>query len=219
MDQDLQLSMGPLVSPLSTVQIKNGALPGLTDDKPYFTYAEAPPPPSYVTTSNAASRAVDVAWAPGGNEWSENLITNGYVLRYSKAEHSSPLNWNEMVVGNVIKTTIRGLQPNSRYYVSIAGLAGDQEQDCWWKNLDSYGRIQNSSIFSQIDTALKGLNTTVTAHTLADDISFGAFDANLTQSHGPIDSISSIGPSGIENGEGHYGLALVGDAAILNCNS
>lgn len=219
MDQDLQKGMGPLISPPSMVEVRNGALAGLTDGKPYFTYAKAPPPPIYVTTSNAASHAVDVAWAPGGDEWSQNLITTGYVLRYSRATHSSPSDWNEMLVGNITKTTIRGLEKNSLYHVSIAGLAGDQEQKGWWK-LDSYGRLQDNSILSvEISRALEGLNTTVTAHTLADDISFESFDANLTQSHGPIDSSSSIGPSGVEDGEGHYGLALIGDASILNCNS
>ena len=220
MDQDLQHSMGPLISSPSLVEVRNGALPGLTDGKPYFTYAKAPPPPSYVTTSNAASHAIDVAWAPGGNDWSQDLVTTGYILRFPKATRSSPSDWNEMVVGNVTKTTIRDLQPNSLYYVSIAALAGDQEQEGWWKNLDSYGRVQDNSILlAEISSALEGLNTTVTAHTLADDISFFSFNANLTQSHGPIDSSSSIGPSGVEGGEGHYGLALVGDASILNCNS
>ena len=220
MDQDLQQSMGPLISPPSMVEVRNGALNGLTDGKPYFTYAKAPPPPSYVTASNAASHAIDVAWAPGGDEWSQNLITTGYVLRYSRATHSSPLDWNEMLVGNITKTTIRGVEPNSLYYVSIAGLAGNQATEGWWKNLDSYGRLQDNSILSaEIDRALEGLNTTVTAHTLADDINFESFDVNLTQSHGPIDSSSSIGPSGVEDGEGHYGLALIGDASILNCNS
>ena len=219
-DQDLQKSMGPLISPQSMVEVRNGALPGLTDGKPYFTYAKAPPPPSYVTTSNAASHAIDVAWAPGGDEWSQNLVTTGYVLRYSRATRSSPSDWNEMIVGNITKTTIRGLEPNSLYYVSIAALAGNQEQEGWWKNLDSYGRLQDNSILSvEISRALEGLNTTVTAHTLADDINFESFDANLMQSHGPIDSSSSIGPSGVKDGEGHYGLALIGDAAILNCNS
>ena len=220
MDQDLQKSMGPLISPQSMVEVRNGALPGLTDGKPYFTYAKAPPSPSYVTTSNAASHAIDVAWAPGGDEWSQNLFTIGYVLRYSRATRSSPSDWNEMIVGNITKTTIRGLEPNSLYYVSLAALSGDQEREGWWKNLDFYGRVQDNSILSaEISRALEGLNTTVTAHTLADDISFESFDANLTQSHGPIDSSSSIGPSGVEDGEGHYGLALIGDAAILNCNS
>ena len=218
MDADLQESMGPLISQSSIVQVKNGALPGLADGKRYFIYAKAPPPPIHVASSNAASHAIDIAWTPGGSEWSQNMIITGYVLRW-RTDKSSSSDWSEMVVGNVTKTTIRGLQANSRYYIVIAGLAGDQEKTGWWKDLDLYGRVQDTTILSEMGRALEGLNNTISVHTLADDISFDSFDANKTQNHGAIDPGRSIDPRGIEGGEGHHGLALIGDAAILNCNS
>ncbi len=117
-----------------------------------------------------------------------------------------------MITGNITTTTIRGLSPNTTYEFGISGLNEDQSSNLW-SNLDLYGRRQI------LDDAVEGPIATIIGHTLMYDIQFDNFDANSTQNHGPIIVSSSIGPTGIRSGEGHYGLVLVGHSNIQNCNA
>ena len=160
-------------------------------------------------------RSVDISWKPGGSVWDQMTCT-GFNIKWKeyndKLTSSAP--WTHTyTTGNVTTTTIRGLQPNKTYVFGIAALNEDQSQDNWY-NLDLYGR---RSILDE--DAHEGQIETIIGRTLLHDIEFARFDANSTQNHGPAIHESSIGPTAREDGEGHYGLALVGHANIENCNS
>ena len=62
------------------------------------------------------------------------------------------------------------------------------------------------------------METNATA-TLAQDFEFTRFSANHTVNASAADGRASQGPSGSVGGEGHYGLVLVGDANVENCNA
>ena len=54
------------------------------------------------------------------------------------------------------------------------------------------------------------------------DFRFDTFDANSTllpRTGGAVDKRSMQGPTGNFHGEGHYGINMVGDANLENCNS
>ena len=122
-----------------------------------------------------------------------------------------------MVIGNVTTTTIRGLTHNSMYCFGVSGLTENQKNDSWWTDLDFYGRrLENQ----HIDGALEGHTTPYECgRTLLFDVEFNLFNANQTQDHGPLDKRQSFGPGAVSSGEGHFGLRLVGNANIENCNS
>lgn len=63
--------------------------------------------------------------------------------------------------------------------------------------------------------------TTNATATLEHDFLFERFSANLTvnASQAGIGLQASLGPSGVIGGEGHYGMVLVGDANVENCNA
>jgi hypothetical protein len=67
---------------------------------------------------------------------------------------------------------------------------------------------------------LLSVETNATA-TLAHDFAFERFSANHTAngSQAATHLAASLGPSGVVGGEGHYGLVLVGDANVENCNA
>ena len=96
----------------------------------------------------------------------------------------------------------------------MSGLNENQAQASWWNNsMDLYGRRK------LIPGGLEGNFATISGKTLQHDLYFPFFDSNFTQDHGPLDEKSTIGPTGIATGEGNYGLRLVGDANIENCNA
>ena len=209
-------SYSSLIASPSLVQLRNGILPGLIDEKAYFSYAKGPPSPINVKVFNVASRSVDVSWAPGGSVLNHMVVT-GYLVRWrgedtrDEERASATSGWRKMILGNVTMSTVRGLKPSSRYHVVISALAEDQHN---WAVLDHYGRKAQA-----LDGALEGLSSTIQVQTLSFDLQFRWFDANATLNHGPIDKRSNVGPTGVEMGEGHYGINLVGNAGIENCSS
>ena len=140
------------------------------------------------------------------------MTFTGYIIKWREVSGKTNHWPHSMVVGNITTTTIRGLSPNTTYVFGIGGLNEDQNDELCIK-LDLYGRR------NMLDDAIEGSFETITGHTLTHDVWFQRFDANSTQNHGPVVQNSSLGPTGIETGEGHYGLVLVGHANIENCNS
>lgn len=122
------------------------------------------------------------------------------------------MNWEKsMVVGNITTTSIRPLQPNCKYVIAISGLSENQSL-APREMLDLYGRR------SIIEGALEGSYEIISTHTLKDDFVFELFRANQTQNYSAINDSVTLGPTGVLGGEGHYGLELIGDASIENCN-
>jgi hypothetical protein len=142
------------------------------------------------------------------------MTYTGFVIRWRQGEKTKKVSsWPyKMITGNITTTTIRGLSPNTTYEFGISGLNEDQNSNTWY-DLDLYGRR------NILGDALEGPIATTIGHTLMYDIEFNSFDANSTQNHGPVIQRSSIGPTGIRSGEGHYGLILVGHSNIQNCNT
>ena len=143
------------------------------------------------------------------------MTQTGFIIRWREERLK---HWtNSMVVGNITSstsTTVRGLMSNTSYVFGVASLTENQNDTSWFSNLDIYGRR------NIVEGALEGkISTFAIGKTLVYDLRFVYFNANFTQQHGPTDKRSSIGPRGIMKGEGHYGLILVGDANIENCNS
>ena len=84
----------------------------------------------------------------------------------------------------------------------------------------SFLHIHSFAFSFQLDRALISTwspPTDITA-TLVSDITYNAFDANSTLNHSSVDDRMSLGPTGVIGGEGAYGLNLVGDANVENCN-
>lgn len=202
---------GPYISFPLQVKVQNGAFPsGLLDSMPFFTYAKAPPHPENLYAFNLASRSIDIEWSPGGSVW-DHMTYTGYVLKWREASSST---WqSSMVVGNITKTSVRGLRQNTTYSIGVSGLNEDQKNSTWWRSFDQYGRRK------ALEGALEGLIATIDARTLHADVDFSKFNANTTQNHGPVDARNRVWPGGLKTGGGHYGLTLVGDASIENCNA
>ena len=84
-----------------------------------------------------------------------------------------------------------------------------------WQHLDLYGRrkrIPGARVSKySISTNEERLRSY--------DFYFTTFHANSTLNHSSVDRRSSRGPTGNIGGEGHYGLNLVGDTNLENCNA
>ena len=153
-----------------------------------------------------------------------------------------------VVLGNVTYTTVVGLKPDTLYEFRVAALSEDQDETgcvesstavgaapgprCrtditgmptakrtrdQWRQLDLYGRrtlVQGGVVGTYSDAA-------ATVRTLRVDFAFSRFDANATLVHGSEATglVDVAGPTGSYGGQGHYGLHLVGDAGVENCNS
>lgn len=140
---------------------------------------------------------------------------------------------------NQTSTTIIGLEPGRRYSFRISAVneptglfafnsakseisAGNREGGgylAWAGNKnDRYGH-------RQLPVALSGTVRSPYSlpsddiRTLTFDFLFAKFDANNTLDHGPIFRNSSVNSLHWAGGEGHFGLVLVGDAQIGNCNA
>ena len=200
----------------AAVTVLHGTLPGLNDTVPFFSYAVPPPSPVGLEVSNAAASSFDVSWEAGGGVWEQMTVT-GYEVVWRLA--SEP-DWTgggggRMTVGNVTTTTVRNLAPGSEYVVAVSAAAEDQG-DGEWQAMDKYGRR------ALLAGGLLGAKTVdVYVTTLSSDFAFPSFSASLTLDLGPDPSQpgSTPGPTGVAGGEGHYGLYIVGDANIENCNS
>eukprot|EP00949_MAST-11_sp_MAST-11-sp1_P003824 g3824.t1 len=141
---------------------------------------------------------------------------------------------NFVYLGNVTQTTILGLVPGALYEFAVAGMTEDQDvTECTgsagmtcrssdgtrtssqWKLLDLYGRRE------ALDGYLLGKDSvpTMPVWLRETDFDFPFFNANLTLNHGAVDKRTTVGPTGSVGGEGHYGINLVGDANIENCNA
>jgi hypothetical protein len=192
------------------VVIRHGKLPGLNDTVPFFSYAKPAPVPSTPTASNVAASSLDISWSPGGDIWDHMTVT-GYEVVWREASSTT---WdNKMVVGNVTTTTIIALSPGTDYIVAISAAVEDQNDD-EWEALDKYGRR------ALLENGLLGDKTPeVAVTTLAKDFDFTAFTAASTLDQGAAQAGATVGPTGVSAGEGHFGLYIIGDANIENCNS
>ncbi|GMH88168.1 hypothetical protein TL16_g11079 [Triparma laevis f. inornata] len=194
----------------SHVWVLNGKLPGLNDTVPFFKYAEPAPPVINLAYSNLAARSFDLNWTPGGSIWDAMSVT-GYRITVKPLNGGDQTEWI-MQVGNVTTTTVRNLYPNVNYRIKIQGTTENQN-DPEWKALDLYGRRE------LIDGGVIGEANDITLTTLEYDLEFTKFNAEMTLNAGAVDPGSTLGPTGVTGGEGHYGLYLIGDANIENCNS
>ena len=79
----------------------------------------------------------------------------------------------------------------------------------------SYGRREIS------ENAVIGENSAYSdvVRTLRHDFAFDMFNANSTMNHSSVDERNTDGHIGIFGGEGHFGLSLIGDASVENCNA
>jgi len=194
----------------SHVWVLNGKLPGLNDTGPFFKYAEPAPAVINLAASNLAAQSVDLNWTPGGDIWDAMAVT-GYKITVEAQTGSDTTPWS-MVLGNVTTSTVRNLYPNVDYKFTVQATCEDQN-DPEWQALDLYGRRE------LLEGGLIGAKSEITATTLEYDVDFTKFDAVATLDDGPADASSTAGPTGVSGGEGHYGLYLIGDANIENCNS
>ena len=194
----------------SIVALRNGAMPGLQGFAQILRYALAPPPPVNLTIFNIAAKSVDLTWNHGGNLW-EQMSSTGFLIEW---RFNLTKEYHNMVVGNVTTTTAIDLKPNTLYQFSISALNEDQRSSEWYATLDNYGRR------SKLDHALKGEPSHfVETRTLANDFLFEFFNSNSTLNHIRGEFPARLGPTGNVGDEGHYGMELVGDASIQNCNA
>ena len=204
------------------VKVAHADLPGVYGLAKYFSYAVRPPRIAQPTVSNIASHSVTLNWKAPVDFWDALTIT-GYVIQ--RREMGRGKYGANVVVGNVTTTTLIGLAADTKYEFRIAGLVEDQrkgrmidsEMSYDWQQLDLYGRRK------ALRGAVKGTYSypTQAVLTLRHDFHFTVFDANATLNHLAINkgpNQTTRDPLRVEGGEGHYGLRLVGDASIENCN-
>jgi hypothetical protein len=225
------------------VIVTNGKLPGLSDTQKYFSFARPPPECPKPQLSNVAAKSFDVSWLPPVDYWDAITVT-GYSIKVERLTHPTTGVLGDVhvvTVGNVTKTTLIGLSSDSTYRVSVSGLTEDQDvtpcqaeyadKHCrtsgentgtrtgrQWQQLDLYGRRP------PVKGALFGVYSpwSDVVWTRDVDFRFTEFDANSTlmpKTGGAVDNRTMLGPTGNNHGEGHYGINLVGDANLENCNS
>ncbi len=195
------------------VTLTHGDLPVLSSSFTYLSY-QVPPPISFrPSLSNIAARSLDVTWEPPGDVW-DHLTVTGYVVRIREIYGGGrDDNLFEVTVGNVTTTTIIGLLPDTLYGASVAAVCENQT-DLEWRQFDLYGR---RALLPGALVAPMSVETNYNA-TLEWDVGFNRFNANLTVNHSAIDKTASLGPSGVIGGEGSYGVVMVGNANVENCN-
>ena len=122
--------------------------------------------------------------------------------------------WHTMYVGNLTSaTSVRGLSPDTAYEFAVATAAEDTRGGAWTA-LDKYGRRE--PLEAAYVSALSA--PTAPVRTAAHDVSFDGFAARKVLNASTADGRATLGPAGQWAGEGHYGLYLVGDANLQNCN-
>jgi len=218
------------------VTVAHGDLPLLQRVR-YLSYQEPPPQLKSPTISNLASRSADVSWQPPIDLWTQLTVT-GYVIRIRQFGSTFAMT-RDVTVGNVTTTTITGLLPNTPYGFSVAAVSENHtEIDAMRMGHDGgldENRHRNGNSSSDDDRKeifdLYGRRSLLPGHligqfsvetnmtnTLIWDVAFDWFNANATTNQSSIDQRTSLGPSGVIGGEGGYGLIIVGDANIENCN-
>jgi len=191
------------------VTVRHGKLPGLNDTVPFFKYAIHAPPPVSVSLSNVAATSIDVSWGPGGDIWDHMTVT-GYEISYRTTGTTPYISY---IVGNVTTTTIIDLTPGQTYDVVVAASVEDQD-DLEWQAMDKYGRRDLLS-----HGLLSDKTAPVSTTTVDYDFDFPRFTAESSIDAGATLAAQTLGPTGVTGGEGHYGLYIIGDANIENCNS
>ena len=193
------------------VRVTLGDYPQLYWAQKYLSYVEVTPPMQQPFLSNIGARSIDVSWFPPGDIW-DHLTITGYVVAVREIGGRTATT-REVTVGNVTTTTIVSLKPNTLYAVAVSSVMENQT-DNEWLQLDLYGRrpLVPGAMVSPL-----GPEANLTA-TLEQDFYFTYFDANKTVNHSGIDKRASLGPTGVVGGEGHYGLTMVGNANLENCN-
>jgi len=194
------------------IRVQNGILPGLFEDAPYFAYRAAPPVPDPPIVTNLGAHKVDLVWNPPGDEF-DNMMTTGYKIIWFQPKFRSRV--NNMTVGNITTTSVKGLEPATEYVFAIAAMAeGAYHEKSANLDTDLYGRrvpVDGATI------STFSAYTNITATTLF-DFDFSIFDTNATLNSSFTPSINSLGPTGMYGSEGHFGLVLVGNTNLQNCN-
>ncbi len=287
--EEITCTLPPGHAAPAAVVVRNSAMPGLFDSKPFLAYAKANPQVTGVVISNVAARAMDVSWNAPADYW-DALTATGYKIDVTATSGPGALLdvvSHTVYVGNVSHTTLIGLEANTVYSITVSAMTEDQDvTPCMigggsvaptdpsaaslppsggppfthhssgfprclgadgetsssrtlraWRRLDLYGRRGKvamdsiepwlaahktlSSVYRtrEMTTPLIGTaSVPVVAHTLGEDFRFTLFNANATVNHGATNGASSLGPTGMVGGEGHYGLYLVGEANVENGN-
>jgi hypothetical protein len=231
------------------VRLTNGRLPGLYDVQTYFSYAISTPAIATPNVSNIASTSLDLSWAGPSDYWDAISVTGYSVkierldnipcyLAASRGLQVKDVQYPDLYyveLGNVTMTTLINLIAGCAYTFSIATLTEDQDvTPCTvgdlcrsgespvrtrtsraWQKLDLYGRrprVPGARISAYSDR-------TNEVRLRSYDFYFTTFNANSTLNHSSVDKRSQRGPTGSIGGEGHYGLNLVGDTNLQNCNA
>jgi len=174
----------------------------------FVSYMVSPAVPIFAARAfNVAARSIDLAWTPA--DLDSALVTTGYKVLVL----SSDKEWS-FSLGNVSRTTVIGLEPATEYQFAIAAVAESREQ--WGDALDVvdlYGRrrLQEGALVSAWSPKS---NSTFT---LGIDLEFIEFSAQATL-NAMSENSEDAGPTGLQGGEGHYGLFMIGSANVQNCN-
>jgi hypothetical protein len=209
---EVQCTLGPSTEKGMGVTVTNGRLTGLHDTVNQLSYAVPPSPPAEFNVTNVATTSVDLTWDAPQDFWVAVTVT-GYRILWK--ESGDAYFKNVLNVGNVTTTSVIGLVHDTTYEFRIAAVTEDQVFSDAWLKLDLYGRRSPcaGSLVGDFSPPLENITT------LSIDFQFEHFDGNSTFNHSSADLPWSLGPSGNIGSEGHYGLNLVGDANLQNCNT
>lgn len=196
----------------SIVRVESSTLPGLFENRPYFTYRKASPAPARPVITNIGARRVDIVWTPPGDVF-DTMMTTGYKIIWFQAKYRTRV--SNVTVGNVTTTSIRGLEPGTSYVFGVSALSEGAAQNAAILPTDLYGRraVNYGAMESPVS-----IFTNITA-TLANDFDFSWFDGNMTLNNSGATYSNSNGPTGLYGSEGNYGLTIVGSAHVENCNA
>jgi hypothetical protein len=203
---------------LKDVVVINGALQGLSHTVPYLAYAvPADDSVGNITISNVCARSLDLEWEAPSNYWRAVTVT-GYYITSRQSDYNASFG-DGFVVGNITHTTVIGLEQNTNYQFQIHALVEDQVFSDIWLQLDHYGRRSFPSRAYVDEFTLVGTpGVSPVVRTLDYDFNFEQFTASSTLNHSSSWKLNTPGHLGVFGGEGSYGLIMVGDAALENCN-
>lgn len=197
---------------LQELRVQNGILPGILGISPYFSYRTESPAPAPPQIKNIGATRVDLVWEPPGNEF-DHMKTTGYKIIWFRPQFRSRV--SNLTVGNVTKTSIRGLEPATQYVFAIAALAEGGSTGAAKLPTDLYGRRGPKSGYM---ISPFSIYTEITA-TVPYDFEFSFFSANNSLNHSGVSMSNVNGPTGDYGSQGHFGLVIVGSAQVENCNA